>query len=72
MAPAWPRYKGARNWDKKPDILEGWTEKTEAMNGLDFVSAESRYLAACVEDVTERPHSIVKHSDLTEVEEEDK
>lgn len=53
MAPAWPRCKGGRNWDKKPDILERRTEKTQAMSGLDFVSTESRYLAACVEDVTE-------------------
>lgn len=32
----------------------------------------SWYLAACVEDVAERPHSLVKHSDLTEVEEENR
>lgn len=53
MALAWPRYKGGRNWDKKPDILERRTEKTQAMSGLDFVSTESWDLAACVEDVTE-------------------
>lgn len=53
MAPAWLRCKGGRNWDKKPDILERRTEKTQAISGLDFVSTESRYLAACVEDVAE-------------------
>ena len=55
MAPAWTRHKGASNLDKKPDILERWTEKTQVMSGLDFVFAESWYLAVYIEDVAERP-----------------
>lgn len=58
VAPAWTRHKGIRNLDKKPDILERWTEKTQAMSGLDFVFAESWYLAAYIEDVAEGAHPI--------------